>query len=74
MKKLNFLALSLAMAMSASNGEDPFSTKGVKPNYNTDVKPAQQKKLLPFTVKGVTIEAYSRKDALKRYNHRSKQK
>jgi hypothetical protein len=73
-KRLNFLALSIAMAMSASNGENLYSSPGVSPNYNPEVKPATPKKLQTFTIKGVSIEAYSRKDALKRYNHRAKTK
>jgi len=64
------LMMTLAMAALASNAKNGFGTshKEVKPNPPKN----QPKKLHLFTVKGVEIEAYSKKDAIKRYNHRNK--
>ena len=67
-----FLAATMLMALSASQGENMFGTPGVHPNYNKDIKPAPKRALQTFTIKGESIEAYSRKDAIKRYNHKNK--
>lgn len=66
------LAATMLMALSASQGENPFGTPTACSKYNKDVKPAPKKALQTFTVKGESIKAYSRKDAIKRYNHRNK--
>ena len=45
--------------------------KKVNPNYRNAVPNPKQKELRTFIVRGVQIQAYNKKDAIKRYNHQS---
>lgn len=70
MKHLKTLALMMAQAMCYADNKSLFGRNDeVRPNYNPIVRKPAEKKLNMFTIKGINIEAYSKKDAIKRYNH-----
>lgn len=74
MKKSLFMAA--AMATMAFAGDDLFSIPVKRPNY-VEPKgklPVTSRSLYKFKVHGVEIEAYSKKDAIKRYLHRKSKK
>jgi hypothetical protein len=50
---------------------DPYfiNKKVVHPNYNTAIVIPKEKELHKFIIKGCDIMAYSRKDAIKIFNH-----
>ena len=55
----------------------PFRTPRIKFNTPKGYRPSDRQKLQPkvlhqFTIKGVKIMAASKKDAIKKYNHRKK--
>ena len=67
-------ALAMGMMMA---GSDPIYGMPRRPNSNIKKSPAKPIKVQPkptkiFRVHGVEIEAYSKKDAIKRYNHKYK--
>ena len=74
MKKHIMAALAMGMIMDIN-----YPIYGIprRPTRNTQKSPAKPIKVQPrptkiFRVHGVEIEAYSKKDALKRYNHKYK--
>ncbi len=74
MKKHIMAALAMGMLMA---GEDPIYGIPRRSHSNVQRSPAKPIKVQPkptkiFRVYGVEIEAYSKKDALKRYNHKYK--
>ena len=70
-KTISLLAM---MAMCAAGSGHPVydSQRGVKRKRNLYVKPIQPKELHEFTVKGYTVLAYSKKDAIKRLKYQGK--
>lgn len=55
----------------------PFSTPCIRPNTSKVSLPSDKQKCKPkvqyeFTIKGVKIMAATKKDAIKKYNHRKK--
>ena len=85
-KKLMNLAM-MYMATSVYASEHVFASqspnlnalKGISPNLNAlkGISPSDKQKCQPkaqheFTIKGVKIMAASKKDAIKKYNHRKK--
>lgn len=73
-KKHIMAALAMGMLMA---GDDPIYGMPRRSHNNTPKSPAKPIKVQPkptkiFRVHGVEIEAYSKKDALKRYNHKYK--
>ena len=74
MKKHIMAALTMGMIMA---GDDPIYGIPRRPRSNTQNSPAKPIKVQPkptkiFRVHGIEIEAYSKKDAIKRYNHKYK--
>ena len=64
----------MALVTSAQENMYHQGKKRVAPNYRNKVpQPAHQPEMR-FTIKGVEILAYSKKDAIKRYNHLYKNK
>ena len=79
-RKLMNLAMMMSATMAyASEYKNPFDTpryrledalpKGKIPSDSLKCQPKQQRE---FTIKGVKIMAASKKDAVKKYNHRKK--
>lgn len=74
----NLMRAALIMAATAAYAQD--SIFGVpspkldesKGNIPTDKQKCQPKAQHEFTIKGVKIMAASKKDAIKKYNHRKK--
>lgn len=75
--------LMLSAAMAAVAGESPYYQKSrgsyfdAQAAIDKDFKVHDKdddRQLRPFKVKGETIMAYSKKDAIKRYNHHKKGK
>ena len=64
------LVLVYAMAaVAAGNGNVFDYERKTSPGCKPKLPKKQPKKLHSFNVKGKVIEAYSKKDAIKRYNH-----
>ena len=72
-KKLLLNALMLAAYMS-DLGNSAYVVRKRTSLVQDHVKPTKlsHKELRVYIIKGVEIEAYSKKDALKRYNHKYK--
>ena len=70
-KSLQLLALSAVALFNQT--DNPYSIPYREPNK--PYKPTQTKrKLQTFLIKGQEIQAYNKKDALKRYQHQNKKK
>ena len=69
--------LLYTLGMVAMTG-DPKNLYGIPkqtPKYNPEYKPkVQHRELKEFTIKGEKITAYSRKDAIKKFNHLNRKK
>ena len=71
-KTLQLLALSAVALFNQT--DNPYSIPYRKPD-NPYKPPTQNKKnLQTFLIKGQEIQAYNKKDALKRYQHQNKKK
>lgn len=55
---------------AACFGDTPLAIP--KGNIHSDKQKFQQNERNEFTIKGIKIMAYSKKDAIKKYNHRKK--
>ena len=66
--------MAVAMATMAFAGADLYSKRinPVNPVKSKGKLPVNSKPLHKFKVHGIEIEAYSKKDAIKRYNHKYK--
>lgn len=74
-KLMNLAKMYVAITSYAS--EYPFGCPSPridtpKGNISSDKQKCQPKKQYEFTIKGVKIMAASKKDAIKKYNHRKK--
>ena len=74
----NLMRMALIMAATAAYAQDSFfgrpspridTPKGIVPSDKQKCQPKAQHE---FVVKGVKIMAASKKDAIKKYNHRKK--
>ena len=75
-KKLMNLAM-MCMATSAYASEHTFASPSPNLNALKGISPSDKQKCQPkaqheFVIKGVKIMAASKKDAIKKYNHRNK--
>ena len=74
----NLMRMALIMAATASYAQDVVFVHSShrlstpKGNIPSDKKKCQSKEQNEFTIKGVNIMAASKKDAIKKYNHRKK--
>ena len=74
----NLMRMALIMAATSAYSQDSFfgspSPRIDTPNDNipSDKQKCQPKAQHEFTIKGVKIMAASKKDAIKKYNHRKK--
>lgn len=74
----NLMRMALMMAATAAYAQgDIFGSTSPrldisKGNIPSDKQKCQPKALHEFTIKGVKIMAASKKDAIKKYNHRKK--
>lgn len=69
--------ISMQTELEYQMSDFPFRTPRVKFNVPKGYRPSIKQKCQPkvlheFTIKGVKIMASSRKDAIKKYNHRKK--
>ena len=64
---MKHLALPLLMAGMAFD-DRPYHTRKMANVYEPKPQKPAHRPLSKFVIKGVEIEAYSRKDAIKRYN------
>lgn len=72
MSKLKQMLLATAAMCAAAQSNDPYSVnrkEGMTFNPNYKVK-SSVKELREFTIKGKRVMAYSKKDAIKRLNHK----
>ena len=74
----NLMRMALMMAATAAYAQDSIfgspspkldTPKGNIPYYKQKCQPKEKHK---FTIKGIKIMAASKKDAIKKYNHRKK--
>lgn len=76
MTRMNRMWLMTALMMAAAQSNDPFRTPrcntGVRRNDNKWKPKPVVRELREFTVKGHTIMAYSRKDAITRLKFQKK--
>lgn len=71
----NLLLCTLGMVAIAENHKDFYGVPKQTPKYNPEYKPkVQYRELKEFTIKGKKIMAYSRKDAIKKFNHLNRKK
>lgn len=71
----NLLLYTLGMVAITENYEDFYEVPKQTPKYNPKYKPkVQHRELKEFTIKGEKIIAYSRKDAIKKFNHLNRKK
>lgn len=71
----SLLLCTLGMVASTENYKDFYGVPKQTPKYNPEYKPkAQHRELKEFTIKGEKITAYSRKDAIKKFNHLNRKK
>lgn len=68
------LWMAAAMASMAFAGDPIYGVPKPKDRVlpKPNIKPVKDSKLYTFRVHGVDIQAYSKKDAIKRYNHKYK--
>lgn len=71
-KSLQLLALSAVALFNQS--DNPYSIPYREPNKPYKPTQTTKKKLQTFLIKGQEIQAYNKKDALKRYQHQNKKK
>lgn len=71
-KSLQLLALSAVALFNQS--DNPYSIPYMEPNKPYKPTQTTKKELQTFLIKGQEIQAYSKKDALKRYQHQNKKK
>lgn len=72
-----FSMLNMQSALDYQIGEFPYGITNLRFNVPkgsvpSDKKKCQSKEQYEFTIKGVKIMAASKKDAIKKYNHRKK--
>ena len=67
------MRMALTMAATAAYAQDDiFGYSTPSGNIPSDKQKCQPKVQYEFTIKGVKIMAASKKDAIKKYNHRKK--
>lgn len=75
-KLMNFAMMCAAMAGYTTNNTfgcmKPYKPKDDYGSVPTDKQKSQPKTQHEFTIKGMKIMAASKKDAIKKYNHRKK--
>ena len=74
---INLTRMQMAYLHAASYYGNPFGVEYHRPNNIYGSVPSDKQKCQPkvqheFTIKGVKIMAASKKDAIKKYNHRKK--
>ena len=71
----SLLLCALGMVASTENYKDFYGVPKQTPKYNPEYKPkVQHRELKEFMIKGEKIIAYSRKDAIKKFNHLNRKK
>lgn len=71
-RALQLLALSAVALFNQS--DNPYSIPHREPNKPYKPTQTTKRKLQTFLIKGQEIQAYNKKDALKRYQHQNKKK
>lgn len=74
---INLTRMQMAYLSAVSYYGNPFGMEYHRPNNGYGSVPSDKQKCQPkaqhqFTIKGVKIMAASKKDAIKKYNHRKK--
>lgn len=76
-KLMNLVRMQIAYLSAASCHGNPFGMEQYRLKYDYSSVPSDRQKCKPkaqheFTIKGVKIMAASKKDAIKKFNHRKK--
>ena len=71
----SLLLCTLGLIAITKDYKDFYGVPKQTPKYNPEYKPkVQHRELKEFTIKGEKITAYSRKDAIKKFNHLNRKK